>query len=101
MRKLNVVHVISAMPMGGVETNLLRILPRMNREQFDVSLVVTRERGALADALEAEGISVTLCHQRTRYDPPSLWRLGRLLNERKTDIVQAHMQLLCRLFHQH
>ncbi len=92
VRRLTVVHVISALPVGGVETNLLRLLPRIDRTRFDVSLVVTRERGALADPLEAAGIPVTLVHQRTRYSPRSLLRLRRHLRSLPADIVHGHMR---------
>jgi glycosyltransferase involved in cell wall biosynthesis len=92
LRRLRVVHVISALPVGGVETNLLRVLPRIDRGRFEVSLVVTRERGALADRLEAAGIPVTLVYQRTRYSPRSLLRLRNHFRARRADIVHGHMR---------
>jgi glycosyltransferase involved in cell wall biosynthesis len=92
MRKLNVVHVISALPVGGAERNLLRVLPRLDREQFNVRLVTTRERGELADEMEAAGVPVDLVHLRTRYDPASLWRLRGYMKQHAADIVHCHMR---------
>lgn len=92
MRPIHVVHMISAMPVGGVETNLLRILPRFDPRRFRLSLVVTRERGDLATPLEAAGVPVTLVYQRTRYDPLSLWRMRNHLRAVGATIVHAHMR---------
>lgn len=89
---LNVVHLISAMPVGGVETNLVRVLPRLPKARYKVSLVVTRERGYLADELEAKGVPVHLVHQRTRWDPPSLWRLSRHLRAANCHLLHTHMR---------
>lgn len=92
MRTLNVVHIISALPVGGVERNLLRLLPQLQGDAFRVQVACTRERGDLADPLEKAGIPVTLIPLRTRYDPGSLRRFARWLREQQTDIVQCHMR---------
>lgn len=92
MRQLNVVHIISALPVGGVERNLLRLLPVLNGDDFRVRVVCTRERGDLAGPIEAAGVPVHLEKLRTRYDPASLRRLAAWLRAEKTDIVQTHMR---------
>lgn len=92
MANLRIAHVISALPVGGVERNLERILPLLKERGFDVQVVCTRERGALADPIEALGIPVNLVHLRTRYDPFSLRRLGLFLKEQKIDLIQCHMR---------
>ncbi|MBN2714196.1 MAG: glycosyltransferase [Planctomycetes bacterium] len=92
MRKLNVMHVIGALPVGGVERNLVRVLPRLNPEQFDVSVVCIRELGDLAPEMEGVGIPVTLSYMKSRYNPFSLWKLAGLMKEREVDIVHCHMR---------
>jgi glycosyltransferase involved in cell wall biosynthesis len=92
MKPLGVVHIISALPVGGVERNLAQVLPRFDPRAFRTSVVCTRERGALAADLEAAGVPVRLVPFRTRYDPASLWRLRRHLRAEGAEIVHAHMR---------
>ncbi len=93
MRKLEIVHIISALPFGGVEQNLLRVLPILNADpRFSVSVVCTRERGDLAEPLEKLGVPVTLVKFATRYDPGSLLRLRDHLRARRADGIHCHMR---------
>ena len=90
MNPIKIVHIIGAMDTGGVQRNLLALLPLLNKKGFCCSVIVLRERGNLADELEKKGVPVTLCFQRTR------WSLGSLLKLKKAligaDIVHAHMR---------
>ncbi len=92
MTRLRVIHIISALPVGGVERNLVRLLPRLDRQRFQVSLVCLREAGDLAPEMEAAGIPVAVERMRTRYDPFSLWRLSRRLRAEGAHIVHCHMR---------
>lgn len=92
MRPLNVIHIIGALPVGGVERNLLRLLPRLDRERFRVQVVTIRERGELATAMEAAGVPVHLSFMKNRYHLGSLRRLARLLRELGADIAHCHMR---------
>ncbi|MHC4870690.1 MAG: glycosyltransferase [Planctomycetota bacterium] len=92
MKKLNVVHIIGAMPVGGVERNLLRILPMLDRDKFNVSMVCIRELGELAAPLQKAGIPVSLKFMKTRYHPVSLWKLAKHLKNVKADIIHCHMR---------
>ena len=60
MNQLRVIHIISALPVGGVERNLVRLLPRLDRRRFNVSVICLREAGALAPEMVAAGIPVEI-----------------------------------------
>lgn len=92
MRQLRVIHLISALPYGGVETNLHRVLPLLQGDEFKISIVTMREKGDMAPQLEAVGIPVELIYQRTRYSPTSLWQLSRYFKNEQVDIVHCHMR---------
>jgi glycosyltransferase involved in cell wall biosynthesis len=92
MKKLNIVHIIGAMPVGGVERNLLRVLPMLDRKKFNISMVCIRELGELAPDLEKAGIPVCLKFMKSRYHPVSLWNLAKHLKEKNADIVHCHMR---------
>lgn len=84
------VHIARSLDVGGVESQILSTLPRLQRE-FKVSLVCLHEKGQLAEQLEREGIPVTVERFRNRWTPASLWRLARYLRRERVDIVQTHM----------
>ena len=90
-RKLKVLRVYSRLETGGIETRLIDLLPRLDRQRFDVSLLCIKRRGSLADRLENQGVPVHAIrlHGHTP-QPLSLWRLKRWLKARKPDIVHAH-----------
>ena len=51
-----VLVIIGSMNMGGCESDILRIMPQLDRTKFDVRVMAFWQRGNLADSLEASGI---------------------------------------------
>lgn len=90
-RPLNILRVITWLPVGGIERKILAILPRLDPTRFRVRVVCLRERGALASELEAAGIPVELCPMNSRLSPHGLANLTALIRRYKIDIVHAHM----------
>ncbi|MFP4381458.1 MAG: glycosyltransferase [Candidatus Sumerlaeia bacterium] len=90
-RRLNILRVITWLPVGGIERKILAVLPRLDRERFNVRLVCIREEGVLAEELRREGIPVDVVPMRTRLSPSGLLRLSKYLGHHKIDIVHSHM----------
>ena len=67
------------------------LLPRLDRDRFDVSVVCVRERGPLADQLEAAGIPVHCIPFRKRWDPAALRQLASHMRQWRIDVVHSHM----------
>lgn len=91
MEKIRVLRAITWLPVGGIERKIVEVLPRLDRDRFEVSLVCLRERGPLADELEAAGIPVELIPFRRRWDLGALRRLAALMKRRRIDLVHSHM----------
>lgn len=91
MQRIRILRVITWLPVGGIERRLVALLPRLDRERFDVRVVCIRERGELADELEAAGIPVTLVPLRSRWDPRGLRELAGLMRRERIDVVHSHM----------
>lgn len=83
--------MITWLPMGGIERKIVAVLPRLNRDLFDVHLCCIRERGALADDLEALGVPVHLVKFNSRLDPVGLFKLRRLTKRLDIDLIHSHM----------
>lgn len=90
-RPLNVLRVITWLPVGGIERKILAVLPRLDPARFRVRVVCLRERGALACDLEESGIPVDVSPMTSRLSPRGLLRLARHMREHHIDIVHAHM----------
>ena len=91
MSKIRVLRAITWLPVGGIERRIVDVLPRLDRSRFEVSLVCLRERGPLADELEAAGIPVAVIRFRNRWDQRGLRQLARLMREREIDVVHSQM----------
>lgn len=91
MSRYRILRVITWLPMGGIERKIVAVLPKLNKELFDVHLCCLRERGALADDLEAQGVPVHLVKFNSRLDPIALWKLRRLTHRLKIDLIHSHM----------
>jgi glycosyltransferase involved in cell wall biosynthesis len=55
---IRVLVVIGALEIGGAETHLAQILPRLAQDGFEIAVHTLTGRGALADALERAGVRV-------------------------------------------
>lgn len=86
-----VLRMITWLPQGGIERKIAAVLPRLNREWFDVHVCCIRERGPLADELERNGIPVHVIPFRSRWDPIALWRLRRLVRRLEIHLIHSHM----------
>lgn len=86
-----VVRLITWLPVGGIERRLVGVLPRLRAKGWRVAVICLRERGALADELEREGVTVETVPLKSRLDPGSIQRLAKRLKELKPAIVHSHM----------
>ncbi len=89
--KIRVLRVITWLPPGGIERKIVEVLPRLNRDRFDVSLACLREPGPLADELKAAGIPVHCITFRKRWDFRAIRRLADLMRREKIELVHSHM----------
>ena len=77
---------ITSMPVGGAETLLVELVRRMDRERFRPELCCLKRFDPLGEVLAQEIPAFTglLAH---KYDLAVLWRLTRLLRQRRIDAV--------------
>jgi len=85
-------RVYSRLEVGGIEKQMLRVLPRLNTGRYRVSLCLLKRPGELAEELRALGVGVHVLPFRGRLAPRSLWALGRLFRRERVSIVHAHVR---------
>jgi len=90
-RRLRVVRIYLHLDVGGIETRLVDLLPRLDRERFDVQFVCIRRPGKLAPVLTERGVPVHHVHHHSKLPfALSARRLARGLRRLRPDIVHAH-----------
>lgn len=90
-RRLRVLRVVSRLDTGGIEMRLLDLLPRLDRERFEVGVVSIRRAGSVATQLEARGVPVSVV--RGHGQLATWWsahRLARFFRRWRPDIVHGH-----------
>ncbi|MBT6048549.1 MAG: glycosyltransferase [Candidatus Scalindua sp.] len=89
-RKINVVHLVEELTIGGLEKILAAIVLNLDKNKYNVSVWCLREGGFFADKLVKEGIDVRILHISTSRNPLSIYKLYKLLKRHKFDIIHTH-----------
>jgi glycosyltransferase involved in cell wall biosynthesis len=75
--------------MHGVKRLFSWMIPRFDRQRFQVSLVSLRKKDVSEETLEALGIDITYL-ERSKFDPRTLHALLRIIDRKKIDVLHLH-----------
>jgi glycosyltransferase involved in cell wall biosynthesis len=75
--------------MHGVKRLFAWMIPRFDRDRFNVSLISLRRKDLSEDTLEQFGIDVTYL-ARHKFDPGTFNALLKVLEEKQADVVHLH-----------
>ncbi len=75
--------------MHGVKRLFSWMIPRFDRDRFNVSLVSLRKKDLSEETLEDLGVNITYL-ERDKFDPLTLPALLRLIDARRIDILHLH-----------
>jgi len=94
MRPLNVLQVCDHLGwegsrMHGVKRLFSWMIPRFDRDRFNVSLLSLRKKDLSEETLEALGIDITYL-ERGKFDPLTLPAMLRLIDAKRIDILHMH-----------
>lgn len=93
-RRLNIVHICDHLGwegsrMHGVKRLFAWMIPRFDRNRFNVSLISLRRKDLSHDTLEQFGIDVSYLG-RHKFDPGTYGALKKVLEAKQADIVHMH-----------
>jgi len=98
---VRVLHVISSLDVGGAEHALESLLSNIDRSRFHNRVVCMIAPGDVGERISAMGLQVDSLHMRRgRPTPSAVWRLARLVQRERPDLVQSwlyHADLLALL----
>lgn len=90
-RKITVMHVILTLDMAGMEHVVYNLTKNLNKDIFEVTIVVILRRGPLAAEVEKHGIKVISAKRMLRFVPLIYpYELIRLIRKIKPDIIHSH-----------
>ncbi len=93
-RKLNILQVCDHLGwegsrMHGVKRLFGWMIPRFDRDRYNVSLVSLRKRDLSEETLDALGIDISYL-QRGKFDPATLTALLKIIDQKQIDILHLH-----------
>ena len=94
LRALNILQVCDHLGwegsrMHGVKRLFSWMIPRFDRERFNVSLVSLRKKDLSEETLESFGIDISYLH-KSKFDPATLTALLKVIDRQQTDILHLH-----------
>jgi len=93
-RKLNILQVCDHLGwegsrMHGVKRLFAWMIPRFDKERYNVSLVSLRKKDLSEETLESFGVDITYLH-KSKYDPSTLPALLKVISRKKIDVLHLH-----------
>ncbi len=89
-QRVRVAHIALQLDTGGMERLLVEFARHADRSAFDLRFVALSGRGRWADELAALGWPVTLMNARDGVRPSLVYRLARLFQSERIDVVHTH-----------
>lgn len=98
---LRILHVITDLRIGGAETMLSRLLPRLRDMNVESEVVCLSARGPLSETLESEGFRVTHLNMKPgRFSLCALFTLSRIIRAFRPTLIHSwlyHADLMASL----
>ncbi|RJR22731.1 MAG: glycosyltransferase, partial [Nitrospiraceae bacterium] len=81
-----------SMPVGGVETQLLSVLSRLNRDRYNVSICCIKDAGVLGEKAAEAGIKVAALNlmKSNRFSPGIARQIARTIRENNIHVLWTH-----------
>jgi glycosyltransferase involved in cell wall biosynthesis len=86
-----VLNFITELNIGGAERLLAAVLPHLDRAKVEPQVACLHGDAPLAALLEKTGIRVHHLRSAQKFDPRPIWRLARLLEQERIDILHTHL----------
>lgn len=88
----NILHVVTRLPVGGVENMLLKIINSYDKERFNPMVCCIKEGGEIADELKKIGYKVEILNRMKGhgFDYGAVMALYRLIKKENIHILRTH-----------
>ncbi|HMB26306.1 MAG TPA: glycosyltransferase [Patescibacteria group bacterium] len=88
---IKIVYIIGRLAYGGAEKALLDLCRKINKQKFEITVVVLQEDNPLAEQFEDAGVKVHFMRKKTKFDFSIIKKLAEYLEIIKPDIIHTHL----------
>lgn len=91
--RLQILHVVDTLSMGGAEQLILTLAQHIDRRRFELHICALGEMlgNPLREAFQSSGVPLTVLGARSFYDPRTLPRVARYIRRHDIDVVHTHL----------
>lgn len=91
-RAINILHVVTRLPVGGVENMLLKVVKSYDRQRFNVRVCCIKEGGEIADELMRGGYGVDILNRMKKhgFDLGAVTALCHVIKKNNVHILRTH-----------
>lgn len=91
MRKsINIMQIVFSLKIGGLENLVVNLVKKMDTAKYNISVCCLKEGGILRRELTDLGIPVFTEQKHEGVDYTLVFRLARLLKQKKIDLIHTH-----------
>ncbi|MGQ9611022.1 MAG: glycosyltransferase family 4 protein [bacterium] len=89
-KRINLMHVVLSLNIGGLENLVLKLVKNINREKYNICICSLTANGELENEFNEIGIPVFIVQKHEGVDYSLPIRLSRVFRNRRVDIVHTH-----------
>lgn len=89
MQKTNILQIIATLDIGGAERQLVELVKRLDKNKYNVTVCCITRGGPMEENLKKLGIEYHLLHKRFKFDFTVIFKLTRLIRQKKIDLVHT------------
>lgn len=91
-QKFNILHVVSRLPVGGVENILFKVVTASDKKRFNPFICCIKEGGEIADELKKSGYKVEILNRMKNhgFDPGAIKGIYNLIKRENIHILSTH-----------
>lgn len=90
MKKINLIHLVISLEVGGMENGVVNTLRLINREKFNPSVVCLETLGPLSKRLNGYKTELFNLNKKPGFSFKLILRIARILKNKKIDIIHTH-----------
>lgn len=91
MSKINLLHIISSLQIGGAEKQVVTLLKHLDKEKYRIILCCLHSGGPLEKEIKNKDVEIVLLRMRLRYIFFAMFKLIRLMKKEEIQIVHTHL----------
>ena len=87
---MKIIHIVNNLDCGGMEKMVISLAVALKGRGYASRIICIADKGVLSSQAENCGVKVDAVGQRTGIGPMGLWKLFRLLQSERPDIIHLH-----------